>query len=65
MFLWVVLDAVSVDHDSFNGTLLTDEEDNLVLLSDGVDEEVCADVVHVGHKDGGVFRCSVRGVVIL
>ena len=63
--LWVVVTKVPIDHDGLRCALLTDQQNGLGLLGDGVNEELCANVVDIGDKDGTVLRGVVRRVVVL
>ena len=65
MILGIIAAHVAVNHDGLGGPLLADQHDRLLLLSDGLYEEVGAHVVHVGNQDGEVLGGVDAGVDVL
>ena len=51
VFLWVVLGCIALEHHSLGSTLLSNQQDSLLLLGNGVNEEGGTHVVHIGHQD--------------
>ena len=65
MLLRILFGHEAVDHDGLRGSLLSDQQNGLLLLSDRLDQEVSADVVHVGNEDARVLRGYVGRVDVL
>ena len=62
MVLWVEAIHVVVDHHRLGRALLTNQKHSQTLLGNGLDQELCSDVVYVGHQNGRVLRLMVCGV---
>lgn len=52
-------------HHGLGGSLLPDQQHGLLLLHDGLHQEVRPHVVHVGNQDGRVVGDVVFGVDVL
>lgn len=65
VILSVVSSHVVVDHDSLGCTLLSNQKHSFVLFGNCVYEEFCANIVHIWHKDAGVFWLMVSWVLIV
>lgn len=61
----VLIRPTHFNHDGLGGSLLSDQQHSLLLLHDGLHQEVRPHVVHVRDQDGRVVWDVVFGVDVL